>query len=107
MDDGLRRVGAILSSDSESVRLLGYGVLLGDLSPPFGPFGMSLDEFRERMKKLGCDDPEPYLNPCIRLDGGRYVWGCQCWWGDEEAVRESIGSRSVEAVEIDSIPPLA
>lgn len=23
-------------------------------------------------------------NPKIRLDDGREVWGCECWWGSAE-----------------------
>lgn len=27
-------------------------------------------------------------NPRIVLDNGGVVWGCQCWWGAPEKVRE-------------------
>ena len=31
-----------------------------------------------------------WKNPRITLDDGRVVWGCQCWWGPEEAIRKRI-----------------
>lgn len=67
------RVGAILKSDDEGVHLLGYGVYDGDIEHP--EFG--------------------FPNPRITLDDGRIVWGCECWWGPEDKVKESIGNRKV------------
>lgn len=99
------RVGAIQSADPTTVRLLGYGEYLGDLPAPFGPFGMPRDELRAELHAHGLPE-NAYRNPCIRLDSGRYVWGQQCWWGPEARVRELIGDRAVEAVEIESLAPL-
>jgi hypothetical protein len=68
------RVGAILKANKDVVHLLGYDVYDGDLTG--GPFK---------------DVP----NPRITLDSGEVVWGCECWWGSEEKVKESIGTRTV------------
>ncbi len=27
-------------------------------------------------------------NPFIQLDRGGHVWGCECWWGPVDAVRD-------------------
>lgn len=80
------RVGAILSADEKTVKLLGYGVYLGDEVPP-----ASVDEFLSRFGMT---------NPKIALDNGNTVWGCQCWWASEEKVREMIGGREIVDVRI-------
>ena len=81
------RIGAVLKSDDDTVYLLGYGVYDGDDVPPNDPSGerglMSL------VHEVG------NKNPKIKLDDGRIVWGCECWWGSEKAVKESIGTRTV------------
>jgi hypothetical protein len=75
------RIGAIASSNKDEVRLFGYGVYEGDEVPPqdvVGPFGIM---------------SRP--NPKLKLDNGDVVWGCECWWGPEDKVKASIGSRKV------------
>ena len=37
----------------------------------------------------------------FKLDDGRVVWGCQCWWGPEDKVRQMIGDRRVVVVDLD------
>ena len=39
-------------------------------------------------------------NPCIELDSGEIVWGCECWWGPEEDFKKSIGDKPVEVVSL-------
>ena len=75
------RVGAILSTDAETVSLLGYGTYEGDLESPLG-----------------------FPNPCIKLDSGKKVWGFQCWWGSEAEIQKEIGSRKVIVVDVESVP---
>lgn len=84
------RVGAIESADDETVRLYGYGVYLGEEVPPAGIqlWGLDLCELGHR-------------NPKIQLDGGKVVWGCECWWGSEAKIKQSIGKRKVICVDID------
>ena len=83
------RIGAVLSANAKCVQLLGYGVYSGDEVPPDGLGGMAsvLHE---------CGVP----NPKLTLDDGQVTWGCECWWGPEERVKESIGDRAVEMVNI-------
>jgi len=70
------RVGAIQKADSETVHFFGYGIYDGDKLHP----------------ELG----RP--NPHIALDDGGDVWGCECWWGDEEKVKATIGERKIVMV---------
>lgn len=72
------RVGAIQKADKEKVWLYGYGVYAGDEIPPSG---------------FAHDVGIP--NPKIQLDSGGVVWGQECWWGDEEAVKKMIGGREI------------
>ena len=94
------RVGVILDSDVDQVRLLGYGVFDGDQPCPHGPFGMTAAELEE-MKKSGLVPADfVYMNPRITLDNGDHAWGNQTWWGREAAVKEYIGNRKVINVRI-------
>jgi hypothetical protein len=74
------RVGAFLSKSHDQVELLGYGVYEGDY-PPF--------EY----------EPE-LLNPRIKLDSGEIVWGMQCWWASEEAIKNSIKNLKIINVKV-------
>lgn len=75
------RVGAILGSvpatsgDTKGVvEFLGYGVYEGDhpVAPEAGGFNFGQD------------------NPRIKLDNGKTVWGCECWWGGEARIKSEI-----------------
>jgi len=77
-------VGAICSIEEKDgkhvAKFFGYGVYLGEKVPHTEDvklFGVSL-------KKLN----RP--NPCIRLDSGKLVYGCECWWGSEERIKEIL-----------------
>lgn len=64
------RVGAICGGKDGVVEFYGYGVYEGDFDfPVFG-------------------DDDLFPNPRIKLDNGGYVFGCQCWWGDESKIKE-------------------
>lgn len=85
------RVGAILSKDGGVVKFLGYGEYKGDEVPPenTGGFGPLIHESGR-------------TNPKIELDNGSVVWGCECWWGDEEKIRETVeNSSQVNRVDIE------
>jgi hypothetical protein len=103
------RVGALLSADQHTgVQFLGYGTYLGNKPCPRGPFGQTLDEYKAAWAKHAPDKPfEPWLNPCIKLDSGRYVWGFQCWWNSEERMQELLAKYStVVPAEIENLEPL-
>lgn len=90
------RVGAILSSKDDTVYFIGYGTYVGRQMPP--------DEIREHSLTRGVtleqlkteygmsqEDAELALsNPKIDLDDGGFVFGCECWWGDAEAVKDHL-----------------
>ncbi len=96
------RVGAILKADNTEVHLLGFGIYDGEHEPPFGPMGApkaEYDAWLEEAKAAGhVAQDYAWKNPRITLDDGRVVWGCQCWWGPEEAIRKHIeGLRVIRA----------
>ena len=76
------RVGTISHTEGDTVYVFGYGVYEGDHVPtadnrPAGSMGDAM--FSEQIS-----------NPRIRLDDGKVVWGCECWWGPKEAVKKRI-----------------
>ncbi len=86
-----RRVGVILGSKDNIVKFLGYGVYEGDFDPDDptyapAPVGGVADMAREAKRVAKYRS----TNPRIRLDNGKLVWGCECWWGDEEKVKKKI-----------------
>lgn len=100
------RVGAMESANNTTVRMYGFGVYQGECERPDdspGIFG-TIAEIRQTLKEEHPQWDEAKLeetvkalrtNPCIKLDNGQLVWGCQCWWGPEESVRKAIGEREV------------
>lgn len=83
------RVGAVQSADEKEVRFYGYGVYEGDFVLPENCGGLN----------FGLNFGIP--NPRIKLDNGDYVYGCECWWGSEEKVKEMIAGRNVIVVKPD------
>ena len=81
------RVGAILEADTETVKLLGFGVYEGEEIPP--------PNIEKHMFCPGIP------NPKILLDNGEIVWGCQCWFASEEKVKAMIGNRRVVEARIE------
>lgn len=78
------RVFAMLSATETEVRLLGFGRYEGDEVP---------DEKADGMAALAREIKRP--NPKIVLDGGKVVWGGECWWGPEERFAEISKGRSI------------
>jgi len=86
------RVGAILSADEAGVRFLGWGVYEGDEVPTEEAKGLA-DMLREAK----------IPNPKIKLDNGKVVWGCECWWGSEAKVKEQIKDQTIIETDIDLV----
>ncbi len=86
------RVGAVMSADQKTVKFFGWGTYQGREVPGPEVAGFMGDAMREH--KL--------TNPKITLDDGKVVWGCECWWGDEEKVNKMIEGRKLEHVDIDA-----
>lgn len=87
------RAGAIASASVEEVRLLGYGVYEGDFVPDATTKG--------GLAKLAHKHNLP--TPRIRLDDGTQVYGCQCYWGSEQEIKEIIGSRVVVQTTLEEV----
>ena len=87
------RVGAILgSNDDGSLSFLGYGVYEGDFIPEEAVGWMA-----EAIRGTNT------MNPRIRLDSGKVVYGCECWWGSESAVRKQLSNCKVIETDIDQV----
>ena len=87
------RVGAILSGDEKAIKFLGFGEYVGEEVPPADTGG-----FGSMIHVAGL------TNAKIKLDNGKIVWGCECWWGGEEAVKKELEvakSAGKQIVEID------
>lgn len=113
------RVGALSHSDSDTqtIYVFGYGKYIGRRLPAEAPnvigqaICMAAKEALEHGKKL-CDESgadfsivekgviDHYGNPCIELDNGKLVYGCECWWTSEAVVKDQV-SRFPNVVELD------
>lgn len=80
------RVMALLSVGGSKAKVLGVGVYSGNEVPP-AEVSKLMHEFNLK-------------NPKITLDNGDVVWGCECWWGPEDAVKKRIEGLEVEEVSI-------
>jgi hypothetical protein len=87
------RVGAVLSATDTTVNFLGWGVYEGDFVPSEEAMGLA-SVIRNAGRK----------NPRIKLENGKYVFGCECWWGTEKQVRERLlAGKEVVHVDIDDV----
>ena len=84
------RVGVVSHQKDDKVFLLGFGVYQGETIPGEEAGGIGVD-----LRKMEIPNPE------IKLDSGKSVWGCECWWGSEGAVKESIKGKEIVAVDLD------
>lgn len=96
------RVLVLRNADGEKKRayVYGEGTYIGNRRPPDGtrtPFGL-----------IDATIPPGYVNPCIVLDDGRVVWGCQSWWGPPEQIRKRLEGYEFETVDVNELanPPL-
>jgi len=93
------RVGAICGTDesTKTVEIFGFGVYEGDHVAGAGD-PMPVGWVADMMQKFS----RP--NPRIRLDSGKVVWGCECWWAPEEQVQrklERLKTEGYSVVEVD------
>jgi len=79
------RVYAVSHADPEKkeVYSFGEGVYEGDVIPDGTPENPAPGGW---MGKAIVEKKVP--NPKIKLDNGKIVWGCECWWGPEAMVKE-------------------
>lgn len=85
------RVGVLFSVDynAKIVQLIGYGELVGDEIPP------------KNINPWISGGNRP--NPKIILDDGDIVWGCECWWGAEDIIKEKIEYWDKEGYNIQNV----
>lgn len=90
------KAGAVISANAETktVEFAGYGVYRGDEVPPKGIefMGMDLHELN-------------HTNPRIDLDNGHTIWGCQCWWGSENAIKEKMKAYVLAGYDVSTADP--
>lgn len=86
------RVGALMSADETSVKFFGWGTYEGHEVP--GPEAGGMGPLVRTMNRT---------NPKIVLDSGKVVWGCECWFGPEDKVREMLGDRKIEEMDIEAV----
>jgi hypothetical protein len=91
------RVGAICGEANGVLSVFGFGVFEGDFEP-LEAVGWLAEAARE----------DHIANPRIRLDSGKVVYGCECWWGSEDEIRARItvaeqAGTEVRTVDIDEI----
>jgi hypothetical protein len=85
------RVGAIFGSGERGpIEFFGYGVYEGDFVPK-----EAAGQIAEVMTKTN------FPNPRIRLDSGKVVYGCECWWGLEENIRGMLSETCLMVKEVD------
>jgi hypothetical protein len=84
------RVTAILKCNESTVWLFGYGTYQGDVKPDpelgVAMWGVSIE----------------HEVPCIKLDSGKLVFGPECWWGSESAMKARVEGKSIVMVDIDA-----
>lgn len=68
------RVLAILGVKGDTVQSFGEGVYAGRFRPPENAIGFNLAMENHR----------------IDLDSGKSVFGCECWWGSVETMRDQL-----------------
>jgi len=78
------RVIALLKVIDNQVHSFGEGTYIGDLEPP--------EDIRWY---------DGQKNPCIKLDNGKTVWGCECWWGPAETIKNKYPEPEWEWIEVD------
>lgn len=95
MEVGTRAI-AISHSKDKTIYIFGYGTYEGDKVPgqdekttPAGTMGEIITEAK-------------VANPLIKLDNGKVVWGCECWWGELEGFAEKYKDYTIVEVDIDA-----
>ena len=85
------RIGAFYTLTKTRAVMFGYGIFESDEIPPeniLGPMGPAY--------LLGMPVPK------LRLDDGTTVWGCECWWGPEDEVKETFAGLIVQGINIET-----
>jgi len=96
----------MMSAKDGKVFLFGRGVYEGDFpyedvtsTEPLTPGSPACEDY---MARLLASDDLSLPNPRIRLDSGKIVWGCECWWGDEAGFDKKYAGAEIVLVDIDA-----
>ena len=70
------RIGAFFGTNekTKTTKFLGYGTYGGDHIPPEEVMGFNFG----------------VPNPRLDMDDGTTCWGCEVWWGGEEAIKARV-----------------
>jgi hypothetical protein len=92
------RVYAVSHADLEKkeVYSFGEGVYEGDAVPDGTPENPAPGGW---MGKMIVEKKTP--NPKIKLDNGKIVWGCECWWGPEAMIKEETLRAGLTIIPVD------
>lgn len=78
------RVLVVSHSEKDTLYIYGEGTYMGEMNPgDFSKDNQPVGFFAEVAKEI-----KDYTNPCIKLDDGSIVWGCECWWGELEGFQK-------------------
>jgi hypothetical protein len=72
------RAGAIFRAGDGKIELFGYGIYQGEQIPDL------------ELNVMFMGGPMEHENPCILLDSGEKVYGCECWWAPEEQIKARV-----------------
>lgn len=90
------RVMVLLSAKDGVVNLMGMGKYLGNKVPE--KCGVPQIDL---MADMGIS------NPTVKLDNGVTVYGMECWWGSETAIRKKFDGWAFEEVPVERYRPTA
>jgi len=92
------RVIAISHSKDKELHIFGEGIYIGHKNS---------QEFEEKNQPVGILaelmlEEKGITNPCIQLDNGNIVWGCECWWGpvDSRMMKEQLENSQIIQIDI-------
>ena len=84
------RVGAIAGKNEDKVDFFGFGVYEGD-------FKIENDDVYMMGIQMSSLDVE---NPKIKLDNGDIVYGCECWWGPEDQIKQVLDGMEINNITV-------
>ena len=87
-----KRVAALSHTDKEKkeIYFFGYGEYVGDFVPGEEVAGDLGKQTRN----------SSFKNPKIILDSGQVIWGCECWWSDEDIIKQQFSKMESEGWKI-------
>ena len=92
------KVICVSHADKVYAYIFGHGIYEGPKQPKDFPIDQQPAGMKGRyIVEAGKD------NPCIKLEDGNYVWGCECWWDIESKVEEYLTGLAIKKLDIKEI----